>query len=51
MPQVAEPVAIDGRKQLFVDDHIIEHMNGLARVVNQFEKYEGNPVLRADLPW
>jgi len=39
------------QKQLFVDDHIIEHMNGLARVVNQFRKHPDNPVLRAEEPW
>ena len=42
---------IGRRKQLFVDDDIIQEMTGLRRVVNQFEKYEGNPVLQAEEPW
>jgi len=46
-----DPVHVGARKQLFVDDHVVERMDGLRRAVNQFRKYEGNPVLKADLPW
>jgi len=42
---------IGRQKQLFVDDYVIEQMNGLRRVVNRFRKHPGNPVLKADLPW
>ena len=34
-----------------MDDYIIAEMRGLKRVVNQFEKHDANPVLRADKPW
>ncbi len=39
------------QKQFFVDDFIIEEMDGLRRVLNQPVKYEGNPVLHCDQPW
>lgn len=46
-----EPIAIGSQKQLFVDDVIIERMDNLKRVLNQPQKYSGNPVLRPKKPW
>ena len=43
--------SVGTQKQFFVDDFIIDQMDGLERVVNEPVKYEGNPVLRADQPW
>jgi len=41
-----------GRRQLFLDDAIIESTRGLKRVVNQPQKYAQNPVIRAgQTPW
>jgi len=44
-------IEIGNQKQLFVDDHIIEQMDNLKRVMNQPKKYPGNPVLVPDRPW
>ena len=38
-------------KQLFIDDHIIEKMDNLARKVHQPEKFEGNAVVRPEYRW
>jgi hypothetical protein len=38
-------------RHLFIDDHEIERMDGLRRVVNQPEKHPANPVLGPDRPW
>ena len=46
-----EPVRITSAVQLFIDDHLIETTKGMRRTVHQWEKYPGNPVLRADKPW
>lgn len=41
-----------GRRQLFLDDAIIESMRGLKRVVNQPKKNAQNPLIRAgQTPW
>ena len=41
-----------GRRQLFFDDALIASRSGLKRVLNQPEKYQGNPVVRANqTPW
>ena len=36
--------------QFFIDDHLIDTMTGLERVVQTPEKCDGNPVLRGDGP-
>jgi len=51
MSKPEEPVAIDGRKQLFIDDWIIEERYNVAKVVNQATKHEENPIIVADEPW
>ena len=47
----AEPVHVGSRKQLFVDNYVVERIDGLRRAVNQFRKHPDNPVLRAEEPW
>lgn len=42
---------IGSRKQLLVDDCVVEEMSGLSRVMHQPEKYAGNPIFRAEKPW
>ena len=38
-------------KQLFIDDHVIDDMQGARKQLNQPVKYENNPVLQRDKPW
>ena len=38
-------------KQLFIDDHVIDDMQGVRKQLNQPVKYEHNPVLKRDKPW
>ncbi len=38
-------------KQFFIDEAIIEEMQGLTRVLHSAQSYENNPVLRCDQPW
>lgn len=45
------PISIGLTKQLMFDDHVIDSMNGLKRVVHPATKHEANPVLVPDKPW
>jgi hypothetical protein len=38
-------------KQLFIDDHVIDDMQGVRKQLHQPVKYENNPVLKRDKPW
>lgn len=40
-----------GVRQLFLNDEIIEHMDGLRRVVHQPQKHPANPVIEGTNPW
>ena len=42
---------MESRKHLFIDDDIIQDMNGLRRGLNQPRKHPGNPILKPDEPW
>lgn len=44
-------VRIGHQKQLFVDDYIIDELTGVKKVLNPFQKYKANPVLKLDKPW
>ncbi|TLN02295.1 hypothetical protein FDZ71_13145, partial [bacterium] len=44
------PTAMAAR-HLFIDDHEVESLGGLTRVVNQPIKHEQNPVIRCEHPW
>ncbi|MSU69880.1 MAG: hypothetical protein EXS39_03710 [Opitutaceae bacterium] len=39
-----------GQRQLFLDDYLVGHLYNVARVIHPVQKYEGNPVIRADSP-
>ena len=39
-----------GEHQLFLDDFVIGDLNQVTRVIHQPKKYDGNPIVRADLP-
>ena len=45
------PLRIGDARQLFIDDHVVETMSGVTRVVNQPEKHPANPVVQLDRPW
>ena len=48
---MVEPVEVGSRKQLFVDDLIIDETRGVTRTLNQPAKYVGNPVMIPLYPW
>ena len=46
------PIELEkGQRQLFIDDYLIERIDGLRRVVNQPKKHPENPLIRPDMPW
>jgi len=45
------PWAIGNRRQLFLDDGVIERMDGLVRRLCEPVRHPANPVLRRDRPW
>ena len=47
----ADGVEIGNRKQLFIDDHVVESTQGVTRRLNRLERHPGNPVLVGDRPW
>ena len=48
---MAQPVEIGTRKQLFVDDYIVDETRDVVRTLNQPAKYVGNPVMIPLYPW
>ncbi len=40
-----------GVRQLFLDDHGIERLEGLRRVVNPPQRHPQNPLIKPDTPW
>lgn len=47
---ISEPILLNG-KQLFIDDHVIDEMQGLTKVLNRPVKHARNPLVVPDLPW
>ncbi len=45
------PRRIGNRRQLFLDDWIVEECSNLKREIGKPAKYAGNPVMRRDKPW
>ena len=45
------PIEIGSTRQLFLDDHIVDTMDGVARQFHRPTRWEGNPVIHADQPW
>ena len=41
----AEPIQIGKERQLFLDDHLIEHTEHLVRRVQPAKKHEANPLI------
>ena len=46
--KLVEVLQIDQLRQLFVDDYVVEKMEGLTRTLHAVQKHPGNPVLRPD---
>ncbi len=46
-----KPRKIGRVHQLFIDDCLIESINGLKRIVNQLVRHHANPVLTYEKPW
>ena len=44
-------IDIGSRKQLFVDDYLVESATNTTRVMNPARKVDTNPVLRPEMPW
>ena len=44
-------IEIGSRKQLFVDDYLIESMTNTRQIMNPAVKVPDNPVIRAERPW
>ena len=56
LPEPAAPARrgiadVGTRRELLLDDVVIEEASGLSRVVTRPEKHVDNPVLRAERPW
>ena len=47
----AEPIKVGPHRQLFVDDYLIEKMDGVKRVLNPVTKHPKNPLVVSDRPW
>jgi hypothetical protein len=46
-----EPIVLDSRKQLFLDDYLLASSSKVRRQVHPAHKHPANPVLRATEPW
>ena len=46
-----EPVVLDGTKQLFLDDGIIESSKNVRRIIHPVAKHPDNPIVKPDSPW
>ena len=44
-------IDIESKKQLFVDNYLIESMTNARQVMNPAEKVTHNPIIRPDRPW
>jgi hypothetical protein len=47
----AEPVTLDGRRQFFLDNALIQEMKGVVRKINQPKKRDDNPIFSPEKPW
>ena len=50
-PIASHSLRIGTKRQLFVDDHLIESVAGLQRIFHKPERYAGNPILTGTEPW
>ena len=45
------PIDVGSQKQLFIDDHVIDSLQGVYRIMNQPLKYAANPIIQMDRCW
>ena len=45
------PIDVGSQKQLFIDDHVIDSLQGVYRLMNQPLKYAANPIIQMDRCW
>ena len=45
------PIAVGTQKQLFIDDHVLDTLQAVTRVLNRPQKYKLNPIFKAEKPW
>ena len=45
------PVQVGRARQLLMDHHVVDDLNGAERIVHQPSKHEANPILSACEPW
>jgi hypothetical protein len=45
------PPALGERKQLFIDDYLIDSMENVSKVLHQPTRYVGNPIIIGNEPW
>jgi hypothetical protein len=50
-PERKQFLRIDGKKQIFLDDRLIEEVRNLRRVSHHPVKHPGNPLMKQDQPW
>ncbi len=46
-----ESLSLGDRRQLFVDNYVIEHLENVEKVLHQPRKHPDNPLLRPERPW
>lgn len=51
VPENVAPLELDGRKQLFLDDYLIESATNVTRRIHPAVKSEKNPVVWPEEPW
>jgi hypothetical protein len=49
--RAAETVTVGTTPELFVDNHLVETLDGLKRVVQQPRRISRHPILTAEHPW
>ena len=48
---VGDPITVDARRQLFLDDYLIASSQNVTRVIHPATKHPDNPVLAPTEPW
>jgi len=48
---MASPIAVDERKQLFLDDYLIDSMDNVVRKLHPAEKHASNPLISPNEEW
>jgi len=49
--EAARPVVVGPNKQLFIDDYVIDSMEGVEKTLHQAQRDGRNPILKPEHPW